>query len=229
MYELVDEAETKKYRKECSFVLKKTCAILKRKGISAQFTLVGSGARNMITRNGKGPFDLDYNLEIILAPDELWKDLYRLKETVRVALNKANGFDFSDAKDSTSVLTCLLHFNNEPSVQFKFDVAIVTYDKDGFLLRIIHNKNYWLFGPLGQYTWNQVSNSHNVTDKVTRIKDAEQWLLVRKRYVELKNMYLCQNDSSHPSFIVYVEAVNEVYNQLFHSSVFWEINNRYYF
>lgn len=65
MFRIVDEAECKRYRLDCSFALKRVCLMLKEKGISAQFTLVGSGARNMVTRNGDGPFDLDYNLEII--------------------------------------------------------------------------------------------------------------------------------------------------------------------
>ena len=62
MYRIVDESECKRYRSDCSHVLKKTCALLKEKCINAQFTLVGSGARNMVTRNGNGPFDLDYKL-----------------------------------------------------------------------------------------------------------------------------------------------------------------------
>ena len=215
MYELIDESEARIYRRECTSVLTGTCAILKRKNISAQFTLVGSGAKNLITRNGDGPYDLDYNLEIVKAPRELWDDLNRLKDTVRIALNKANGFDFSDAHDSTSVLTCLLHFTDEPSVQFKFDVAIVTRDEDGNLLRLIHNKNQWGFGPNGQYTWNQVPNSHNVAEKAQAIKAKGQWLLVRQRYVDKKNIYLSRQDRKHPSFIVYVEVVNEIYNLLF--------------
>lgn len=66
-YEFVCESEAKCYRSNCSDVLKKTCELLKEEGISAQFSLVGSGARNMITRNGEGPYDLDYNLLVMKA------------------------------------------------------------------------------------------------------------------------------------------------------------------
>ena len=88
-YEFVYESEAKRYRSDCSDVLKETCKLLKEKGISAQFSLVGSGARNMITRNGEGPYDLDYNLLIIKAEERYWNDLRLLKETVRNALNQA--------------------------------------------------------------------------------------------------------------------------------------------
>lgn len=106
-YEFVYESESKRYRSDCSNVLKETCELLKEKGISAQFSLVGSGARNMITRNGDGPYDLDYNLLVMKADNE-YRDPRLLKDTIRNALNKAvGGKFFSDAQDSTSCLTAI--------------------------------------------------------------------------------------------------------------------------
>lgn len=106
-YEFVCESEAKRYRSDCSNVLKETCELLKEKGISAQFSLVGSGARNMITRNGDGPYDLDYNLLVMKADNE-YRDPRLLKDTIRNALNKAvGGKFFSDAQDSTSCLTAI--------------------------------------------------------------------------------------------------------------------------
>lgn len=93
-YEIVYESESKRYRSDCSAVLIKTCEILKKKNITAQFSLVGSGARNMITRNGDGPYDLDYNLFVLKADEEYWDDLRLLKDTIRNALNKAEGKEF---------------------------------------------------------------------------------------------------------------------------------------
>ena len=207
MYQLVNESEARRYRRECSSILVEACAVLKKEyNISSQVTLVGSGARNLITRNGTGPYDLDYNLEIIKAPENIQKDLRILKETVRSVLNRAKNYKFSNAQNSTSVLTCLLYFNNEPQVKFKFDVAIVKRN-NGTLLRLIQNKWY------GLYTWNEVPSSHNVAEKAQEIKNAGEWERVRKRYLEKKNSYISSFD--HPSFIVYVETVNEIYNQLF--------------
>ncbi len=216
MIKIVDEAECRKYRSDCSTTLKKVCFKLKEKGISAQFVLVGSGARNMVTRNGNGPFDLDYNLEIIKAPDEYWNDLRHLKNTVRILLDEAIGLQcFSEAKDSTSCLTSLLYFKNEPTVEFSFDVAIVAKNSNGTLCRLIHNKNAWGYGS-DQYVWNEVPHSRNVTIKVKQIKAAGLWLDVRNQYVSLKEMYLSRWwDKDHPSFVVYIEAVNNVYNKYF--------------
>ena len=213
-YEFVYESEAKRYRSDCSRTLKKTCELLRAKGISAQFTLVGSGARNMITRNGDGSYDLDYNLLVVKADDE-YRDPRLLKDTIRNALNKAvGGKFFSDAQDSTSCLTALLHFNDTPNVEFSFDVAITTKNKNGNYMRLIHNKNVYALG-LDQYTWNEVPNSHQVKDKADELKKAGLWQKVRDRYREKKNMYLSWQDRNHPSFVVYVEAVNEVYNERF--------------
>lgn len=218
MYELIDEAEFRKYRTDCSAVLTETCSLLKEQGISAQFTLVGSGARNLVTRNGNGPYDLDYNLEIMKAEDQYWDDLRHLKDTIRVTLDKATGLTcFDESQDSTSVLTAILFFENEPNVKFSFDVAIVARNDKGTYMRLVHNKNAILTwnGYSNQYTWNEVPSSHNVKEKADKIKKAGQWLLVRNRYVELKNLYLQRQTKDKPSFIVYVEAVNEIYSKLF--------------
>ena len=209
-YEFVYESEAKRYRSDCSRTLKKTCELLRAKGISAQFTLVGSGARNMITRNGDGPYDLDYNLLIMKAEERYWNDLRLLKETVRNALNRAERREFFlDAQDSTSCLTALLHFKDTPNVEFSFDVAIIAKNRNGNYMRLIHNK-LW-----NQYTWKEVPHSHQVTDRANELKNAGLWKKVRDRYLDKKNIYLSRQDHNHPSFVVYVEAVNEVYNERF--------------
>lgn len=219
-YEFVYESEAKRYRSDCSDVLKETCELLKEKGISAQFSLIGSGARNMITRNGEGPYDLDYNLLIMKAEERYWNDLRLLKETVRNALNRAERNEFfSDAQDSTSCLTALLHFKDTPTVEFSFDVAIIKKNPNGNYMRLIHNK------PWNQYTWNEVPRSHQVKDKADELKEAGLWQEVRDRYLEMKNMYLSWQDHNHSSFVVYVEAVNEVYNRHFNRGGWYNVQS----
>ena len=219
-YEFVFESEAKRYRSECSDVLKKVCELLKEKGISAQFSLVGSGARNMITRNGDGPYDLDYNLLVMKADDE-YSDPRLLKEMVRKALNKAMGGKFfSDAQDSTSCLTVLLHFKDTPSIKYSFDVAIIKKNLNGNYMRLVHNKNVYALG-WDQYTWNEVPHSHQVKNRADELKEAGLWQEVRTRYRDLKNMYLSRQEHNHPSFVVYVEAVNEIYNRHFNRGVWY--------
>lgn len=81
-------------------------------------------------------------------------------------------------------------------------------------MRLIHNKNVYALGR-DQYTWNEVPYSHQVKDRADELKEAGLWQKVRERYLEKKNMYLFRQEHDHPSFVVYVEAVNEVYNRNF--------------
>ena len=81
--------------------------------------------------------------------------------------------------------------------------------------RLIHNKNAWGYGR-DKYVWNEVPYSRDVTIKVKQIKTEGLWLDVRSQYVKLKEMYLSRwRDKDYPSFIVYIEAVNNVYNNHF--------------
>lgn len=60
--------------------------------------------------------------------------------------------------------------------------------------------------------WNVAPNSKKINEKVNYIKKCGKMGLVRQQYEKIKNMYLVRNDDNHPSFICYVEAVNNVYN-----------------
>ena len=167
----------------------------------------------------------DYNLLIMKAKERYWNDLLLLKETVRNALNRAERREFfSDAQDSTSCLTALLHFKDTPNVEFSFDVAITTKNKNGNYMRLIHNKNVYALG-LDQYTWNEVPNSHQVKNKADKLKKKGVWQEVRGKYLEKKNMYLSWQDHNHPSFVVYVEAVNEVYNRYFNRGGWYSVQS----
>ncbi len=214
MYKYIEESVIKPYRGFCSNVLSELRDNLnKHYDIITQFSLVGSGSdsRNMVTANGNGPFDLDYNLQIIRMPNKNWDDLKSLKDTVRNELNKiVHDTFFSDGKDSKSVITSLLHFQETPRVEFSFDIAILAKNKNGNWCRLIHNKS-----SQSQFTWNEVPTSHNVKDKVQILKANRLWNEVRECYLNLKNNYLQNNDTNHPSFIVYVEAVNQVYQRNF--------------
>ncbi len=214
MYEYVIEKEVKRYRSECSHILEQIRDLLYTEyGINTQFSLVGSGgdSRNMVTRNGDGPYDLDYNLIILEMSNEYCNDLRKLKDIVRNLLNKiVKDTLFGDGKDSHSVITSILHFTDTPKVKFSFDIAILAKNSKGNFCRLIHNKGY-----SDSFTWNEVPSSHNVKEKADKLKRNALWNEVREMYLNKKNMYLRKHDDNHPSFVVYVESVNEVYNKYF--------------
>lgn len=211
MYKLVNDAEIKPYRKFCTDTLVVLRDNLNHKyEIKTEFYLVGSGAKNLVTRDGNAPFDLDYNLRILEMPTDFWNNLKKLKDTVRNELNKIVGDTlFSDGQDSKSVITSNLILINEPNKLFSFDIAIMAKMENGNLCRLIHNKRQG-----DQFTWCEVPTSIDVRAKADELKQNSLWGVVRETYINKKNRYLTHNDYNHPSFVVYVETINEVWQKL---------------
>lgn len=209
MYDFVTDAEIKPYRTYCTKVLTDLRELLHdEQEIKTEFYLVGSGAKNLVTRDGNGPFDLDYNLRILEMPNRYWNDLKLLKDTVRDTLNRiVKDTLFSDGHDSTSVITSNLVLKNAPQKEFSFDVAILAKMENGNLCRLIHNKRNGLF------TWCEVPASKKLGSKATALKQHGWWEDVRETYLDKKNMYLRRRDYDHPSFVVYVETINEIYQK----------------
>lgn len=201
----------------CGDMMQDLCHTLKEEfDIGAEFTLVGSGARNLILQNANEPIDLDYNLKIIRIDD--YEDCPYIKECVRKAFNivlRKHGW--RDCEDSQSSLTTeKRYFPRISDTEFSMDVCIVREDEDGNLCRLIHKKTGYtnVRRPVNDYYWNMAPNSRDIKFKVDYIKSNGKWELVREQYKRIKNRYLTRNDHNHPSFICYIEAVNNVYNSI---------------
>lgn len=204
MYEYVTKGEVAEYRACCSDVLNRLKMKLEKEyDIMAYVTLIGSGAKNMVMRNGKGPFDLDYNLVLTSIPQKYEKSPERLKNRIRELLNSMVDKRFKPGKDSTSSLKYIVHAGDGKTVVFSFDLALIR--EEGGKSRLIHDKKQ------GVFIWNQIRDSGDLDKKVALIKKAGRWMNVREDYRKLKNGYLENGDRYHPSFVVYIQAVNQVY------------------
>jgi hypothetical protein len=213
MYNYVeDKVFLKKAQNICSSILNDLTSELLKHDISSQFFLVGSGARNMVTQNNEEPIDFDYNLYIQKTVNI--KDEKELKETVRKVFNivlKKHGW--ADCQDSTSSLTTeKRHFKVGNQTEFSIDVCIVAKGSNDSWYRLIHQKTGYTY--TDKYFWNEAPHSKDIKAKVDKIKDVGYWQLVRNEYLKIKNLYLSRNDHDHPSFICYIEAVNNIYNTL---------------
>ena len=216
MYHYIeDKVFLKDMKYLCSNIINQLVQLINNDSVmEVEAHLVGSGARNLITPNSNEPIDLDYNLYIADFGDFSSSNEREIKEYVRKQFNiilKRNGW--SDCMDSTSVLTTeKRHFTKGNHTEFSIDLAIVFNNRDGWH-RLIHDKTG--FAAWDRYCWNIVPNSRDLFDKVTDIKDEHLWNEVIDVYLEKKNMYLRRQDYNHPSFNVYVEAVNQVFNKYF--------------
>lgn len=82
-------------------------------------------------------------------------------------------------------------------------------NKNEHYQRLIHDK--WL----NRFYWNEVPNSAKVRKRADILKHNGLWGEVRNTYLAKKNYYLRYRDTSHSSFVIYVETINEVYNRYF--------------
>lgn len=214
MYHYLEDKEFEhSIRQLCGDIMQELCHTLNEDhDIGAMFYLVGSGARNMIMQNGNEPVDLDYNLEVVRC--ENFDDCKAIKTAVQNALNEALwDYNLPDCDDSTSALTTKkIHFTQGNPTEFSMDVCIVVMNDRGNYERLIHEKTGWTYWD--RYFWNEAPNSAHIKEKANYIKSHNCWTLVRERYADIKNHYLRLGDHNHPSFICYVEAVNNVYNQI---------------
>lgn len=181
----ISYVDDKEYLKEaqsfCAELLTALTQELLEKGISSQFFLVGSGARNMVTQNNKKPIDFDYNLNI--QKYENIRDCRTIKEIVRKTFNKIlRQNDLSDCEDSTSSLTTKpIYFSDSEDIEFKIDLCIVTQDSKDLWFRLIHRKTGNTYQD--EYYWNQAPNSKCVKSKAYEIKQVGEWQLVRDKYL----------------------------------------------
>ena len=213
MYHYIeDKVFLSNMRELCGGIMQRVCRYLKQDfEIGAIFYLVGSGARNMILQNADNPVDLDYNLEIVKC--ENYSDCKHLKKCVIKAFSKClDEYDLRRYENSTSsIKSPEMHFTNGNNTRFSMDICITCRDDNDNYYRLIHKKTG--FSYCDEYWWSQAPCSRRVKEKAKYIKQSGKWEMVRKQYLDIKNMYLKQNDiKNHPSFVCYIEAVNNVYN-----------------
>ena len=207
MYHYVSKATVQPYRSFCADKMNQVKQMLWNEyDLDSDFYLVGSGAKNLVTQNEEEPFDLDWNLEIYNLAEPT-KNSEWLKTTIMSFLNEIlEDTPFSNCQDSTSVITS--RWKSKNGLFFSFDIAILVQNQNGTFMRMIHDKY------LNRYYWTEVPNSKDVYDKFEKLKEHKWWNDIRETYLNKKSMYLRRIDrEQHPSFNIFVETVNEVWNK----------------
>ena len=226
MYHYLDDREFEhRMRRLAGKIMQSLCHRLKVEyDIGANFKLVGSGGSNLILQNADEPVDLDYNLEILKCDDI--HDGRQLKEDIRKAFNEVlNEHRFGDCQDSTSCLASpRIYFTRGNKTEFSIDVCITKRDEADYYHRLIHEKTGSI--AYDRYYWNIVPDSERIREKAGYIKKHGKWAQLREEYLKIKNEYLSRSGHTvwlgnmyvkHPSFVCYIEAVNNVYNQIMQS------------
>ncbi len=214
MYHYIEDKDfLKKMKRLCGDIVNQLVQRINNDSVmEVNACLIGSGAKNLITQNAAESIDLDYNLCILRCSPSLNED--DIKDYVMEQFNvilKQHGW--GNCQDSTSALTTKKwYFAKGNPTPFKIDLAIVRETPDG-RQRLIHEKTGWVC--YDRWYWNETRDSRGLQEKVHAIKQEELWPEVRERYLDKKNMYLRRQDQDHPSFVVYIETINEIYYQYF--------------
>lgn len=204
MYKFANQKDVRALTKWCDGIINEVQKNVK-EYVTFSFNLIGSGGKRLVTQNGDEPFDLDYNLIIQKDKQGLIDDPKRLKNIIRNAFDnvlRENVQGYDGAEDSKSVIT--ITFADGVKRTFSFDVAIYVEADNGYMYRLINDKNS------DRYIWNQVPKSKNYEDKIQAIKENGEWEDFKERYLELKKMHLRRRDGIK-SFSIFLEALNEFY------------------
>ena len=216
MYHYIQDKDfQKRLKSTCSDIVNQLVQSINKDSVmTVKACLVGSGAKNLVTQNANSPIDLDYNICILDAKSININNGRDIKEYIRREFNnvlKAN--DWNDCQDSTSTFTTEKRvFKRGNKTAFSIDIAITFKNNFGWH-KLIHEKTSWTV--YDRYYWNEIPDSRWLEEKVYAIKLNHLWGEVRSTYLEKKNLYLQRNDNTHPSFIVYIESVNQVYYKYF--------------
>lgn len=217
MYEYVTKSEYAPVRKELEKIIRRVQIEMKKNyGVTFQFWLIGSGQRHLVTRirGGNKGYDFDYNL--ILTGKRLCYSASDLKKYFMDAFKTAvKGTQYSCPKDSTSAITIKAVVKNK--IRYGCDFAIIyygTHDGNNGYYYLRNNKKQ------GGYGFAFRPLEFDIEEKVRKIRKCNNgWNHVRDEYLKLKNNN--EGKEKH-SFSIYVEAVNNVYNQIFYSGLLLE-------
>ena len=220
MFEYVKKKEWQPVRLELEKIIEKVHTYMRKNHkITFQHKLIGSGNRHLITRvvNGNGGFDFDYNF-IISQPEPGYKwNADVIKRKFMEALKEAlKGTSYSNPKDSTSAITIKVVDKANSRIVHSCDIAIIYYCDDADFYGYYYLKN-WKDERKDckkevQYTFEPRALRGNVDDKLETILTYQNgWNGIRDEYLKLKNV---NGDSGKRSFSLYLEAVNNIYNQL---------------
>ena len=217
MYEYVAKSEYAPVRKELEAIIHCVQTEMRETfDMPFQFRLIGSGNRHLITRvkGGNRGYDFDYNL-ILPHPGNgyVYKAGFikqNFMKSFRIAIE---GTPYSFPKDSTSAITIKSFDQHGNGIRHRCDFAIIYFGncngEDGyFYLR--NNKVQ------GSYEFAFRPLNSNIDEKVQKIRNIPNgWNTIRKEYLRLKNI---NEGKEKSSFSLYMEAVNNVYNQFFYEN-----------
>ena len=215
MYEYVKKSEYAPVRKELEQIINRVQVYMRENyGLTFQFRLIGSGQRHLVTRikGGNRGYDFDYNLILTLPGDGYRYIAKSIKDEFMTAFKIAlQGTKYSFPQDSTSSITIKVYDKGKTKIEQSCDFAIIYYGSNDSIDGYYFLRNH---KPQQSYQFAFRSSNFDIDEKVQEIIEDDGWPYIREEYLLLKNIN--ERKMKKPSFSLYAEAVNNVYNQMYY-------------
>lgn len=209
-YEFISKSEYAPIRIQLENIIKEIQNNM-RPEYTFQFSLIGSGRKKLITKetgSNKG-FDFDYNFSLQKVKDEfdgaktIRENFFKIIQEI----GKKYGYQ---TEDNRSAITIKLIDKENKKIEHSCDFGIVEDWRDGedneYQRIIVRDKN--VASPT--YIWNERQKSKNFSIKLSNIEAAGLWEVLKLEYLKIKNT---NKDIEKKSYQLFIEAINNVYNQ----------------
>lgn len=203
MYEYIQDKKLRSKLRECFESNVSKVQKFVKDYFTFSYKLIGSGDNRLMMVNGKNKtIDLDYNLVIQRDKKQLIDNPKKIKSIFMDAFRQACGKS-SKVSDSTKVITCKV--GNIGGYNFSFDVAIFIECNDGFVYKLINDKN----AVPSRYIWNKIPKSQDYEYKFLLLKRDGYWDEIKTLYRNKKNKFL-KSGEDISSFEILLSVINEL-------------------
>ncbi len=209
MYKYVPQSHVTHYKAYCQNILDQLQRKLREEYcVHVHSLLIGSGAANMVTKNGREGLHLDYSLILTAMPRRYDRSPGELKALIKSYLDELITEKCSSGRDTASSITYLIHSLNGKRTEFCFDITLIRQPRGA------KNRCMLIYSKENEsFIWEMIPASRRQDSKADAIKDSGYWEDVREEYLNKKNTRLHTPGDSRPAFVLYNEAVNQIYYQ----------------
>ncbi|MBP5342603.1 hypothetical protein J6Y73_01605 [bacterium] len=161
--------------------------------------------------------EFPYIIKVFTTDKFTEENLNQVKESINEAFNDLELKPIEDF--ALSFKTKRMHWLKEPSNSFTFEFFIIT-ENNGNYSRVALKKNTLVELPmmkkedLDKKEGKLKGTRMNEEEKNKKDKDYQSnrmWEVVTTSYLNKLNMYEKRGDKNHPSFVCFIESINEVY------------------
>ena len=175
---------------------------LKEKDLNAEVDILDESI--IVQNESLSSTEYPYVIKIDTNDSFPMESLEKVKEALNTVLFNKELKEVNEFKYSYK--TYKMHWLSRPKDNFTFEFFVIT-NNNGNYSRVIIKKDQLVELPM--------LNKDDLDKKESRIRFSRLWEEVTSSYLNKLNMYEKREDTNHPSFVCFIESINEVYHKNF--------------